>query len=310
MKTDKHRSRLGRGLSSLIVGSTEETSLPIMREIGNESLSQSSDSAGSRSVVLEIPVRSIRPNPHQPRRQINSESIAELAMSIRNTGIIQPILVRTVDDGYELIAGERRWRATQLAELSTIPAIVREASPASQAEMALIENIQREDLNPIDRATSYRTLMDQLAITQAELADRLGEERSGIANYLRLLNLTEPVREQVRNGELSLGHAKLLASVEDILQQTALADNVVKNDLSVRNLERIIQNAPARPASQKTSPSAHLRDLETTLMAQLQMRVNVQTVGKKGGGRVTIHYTSLDQFDDLVRKLGVNLSET
>jgi ParB family transcriptional regulator, chromosome partitioning protein len=329
-KVDRSRSRLGRGLSSLLsVSSTldETSSLPIMISLPEPSDQPSTQSAvaeENRSTtflltdapppmadsVRQISVDSIVPNPHQPRRQFNEESLASLAASIKSTGLVQPILLRAVEGGYQLIAGERRWRAARIAGIGTIPAIVRQANSATQAQMALVENIQREDLNPIDRALCYRSLMDQLGLTQAELATRLGEDRSGIANYLRLLNLVEPVRELVRCGELSFGHAKLLAGVEDILEQKRLAELVVGGQLSVRDMEKLLQSTTAPTNKAFTAPSAHIRDLEQSLSRQLGMRVQVRTRGKKGAGRLLIHYSSLDQFDDLLTRLGTQTGAT
>jgi ParB family chromosome partitioning protein len=206
---------------------------------------------------------------------------------------------------YQLIAGERRLRAAKLAGLATLPAIIREVDPFKQAQMALIENVQREDLNPIDRAQAYRSLIEQLGLTQAELASRLGEERSTVANYLRLLDLSEPVREMVRAGNLSLGHAKILAGISDPQQQQELAERVVGQELSVRNLERILTEPVAAPKSAPAEPSPHIRDLEGTLSSQLGLRVQVRSGAAKGKGRVVIHYGSLDQFDQLLERLGV-----
>jgi ParB family chromosome partitioning protein len=258
---------------------------------------------------LLIPIDAIHPNPHQPRHTSDPARIPELAASIKSTGLIQPIVVRAVGDAFQLIAGERRWRAAQQAGLTEIPAIVREASSFEQAQMALVENIQREDLNPIDRAQSYRALMDQLGLTQAELAGRLGEERSSVANYLRLLELAEPVRDLVRDGKLSMGHAKLIAGVDDILEQQRLATLVLAQDLSVRNLERVMADKPVVPDARPTLPgtSAHLTDLEKSIARQLGMRVQLRAAGKKGGGRVVIHYSSLDEFDSLLDRLGVKV---
>ena len=188
----KPKSRLGRGLSSLI----SVSELPVEAEIhvsAPESASPDIARLPSADPNL-IALDKVSPNPHQPRRVMNEASIAELAASLKSTGLIQPIIVRQVPDGYQLIAGERRWRAAKLAGLTSIPAIVREVDSFAQAQMALVENIQREDLNPFDRAESYRALMTQLGLTQAELAGRLGEERSSVANYLRLLDLAAPVR--------------------------------------------------------------------------------------------------------------------
>ncbi len=210
----KQKSRLGRGLSSLI----SVSDLPVEAEVGavsapppeRESSGREATAAAAAAAsprkfqpgAMDISVDAIAPNPHQPRRRMNEASIAELAASLKSTGLVQPIIVRQHNGGYQLIAGERRLRAAKLAGITTLPAIVRDVDSFTQAQMALVENIQREDLNPIDRAQSYRALMDQLGLTQAELAARLGEDRSSIANYLRLLDLTEPVRELVRGAGL------------------------------------------------------------------------------------------------------------
>ncbi len=255
-----------------------------------------------------VPVEKITPNPHQPRRVFDDASLAQLADSLRSSGLIQPIVVRRMEEGYQLIAGERRLRAAKLAALNQIPVLVRDVDSMSQAQMALVENIQREDLNPIDRASAYRTLMGQLGLTQAELGSRLGEDRSSIANFLRLLDLAEPVRQLLRTNKLSLGHAKLLAGIADVLEQQRLADLVVQQDLSVRNLERLIQSPEAEPKTRSAiAPSAHIADLEKTISRQLGMRVQVRRSGSKGKGRLVIHYGSLDQFDQLLTKLSLSL---
>jgi ParB family chromosome partitioning protein len=254
---------------------------------------------------LELPVNDIQPNPHQPRREFDQSALAELAGSIKANGLIQPIIVRVTDSGFQLIAGERRLRAAKLAGLPTIPAIVRSVDGFSQAQMALVENIQREDLNPIERAQAYRALLDQLGLTQAELAGRLGEDRSSIANFLRLLDLIDPVQSMVRDGQLSLGHAKILAGVGEPVEQERLARLVVAQGLSVRNLERLVQGKTATAAPRAVGAgSAHLQDLERTLARQLGMRVQLRAA-KKGKGRLIVHYASLDEFDDLLSRLGV-----
>ena len=237
---------------------------------------------------------------------------------MKANGVIQPIVVRQVTDSptsgpgvspseqrtYQLIAGERRFRAAKLAGLTTIPAIVRDdVDSFTQAQMALVENIQREDLNPLDRAQGYRTLLDQLGLTQAELSARLGEDRSSIANFLRLLDLAEPVQALVREGRLSMGHAKLLAGAERS-EQERLANLVVAQELSVRNLERLLAGTPVATAPKASTASPHVQDLEKTLARQLGMRVQVKSM-KKGKGRLVIHYASLDQFDELLGRLGV-----
>jgi ParB family chromosome partitioning protein len=262
--------------------------------------------------VQQLPLARITPNPHQPRRVWDEARIAELSASIRSSGIIQPIVVRRLSDSsYELIAGERRLRAAKLAGLETVPAIVRDANAFEQAQLALIENIQREDLNPIDRAAGYRLLIEKLGLTQAELASRLGEDRSGIANHLRLLDLTEPVRDLIRAGRISLGHAKLLAGITDPAEQERLANLAVTQDLSVRNLERAMAS-PANdeaPATRSPAPaSAHLTEVERAIARKLSMRVQLRA-GSKGKGRLVIHYANLDEFDTLLAMLEVKLDD-
>ena len=322
-KAIKPKSRLGRGLSSLISISAPEDPLtqhPAIAAADAPALPSDAPSvtpsafatapAGVR--VAEIPLSSIVPNPHQPRRQFNDASLQELAASLRSTGLIQPIIVRPAAAGsYELIAGERRWRAARLAELSAVPAIIRDVDSTTQAQMALIENIQREDLNPLDRAAAYQTLIKHLGLTQAELAGRLGEDRSTVTHFLRLLEMPPVVQEFVREGRLTLGHAKLLAGVTDPSEQQRLAQLAVDQNLSVRNLERVIQTAAAAPAAKaetaKPAASAHLNDLERTLSRQLSLRVQIRPSNKKGHGRLVFHYSSLDQFDDLLSRMGVRL---
>ncbi len=311
------KPRLGRGLSSLISISKlpveAETPAPIPTVENAQDISNAiSTPVAAGSGPTEISTDDITANPHQPRRQFDESSLADLAASMKTNGLIQPIIVRRVDGRYQLIAGERRLRAAKLAGLSAIPAIVRDVDPFSQAQMALVENIHREDLNVMDRATAYRTLMDQLGLTQAELAQRLGEDRSSIANYVRLMDLAEPVKQLVRDGRLSLGHAKLLAAVSDILEQERLSNLVVSQDLSVRNLEKLLQNPTSPPLSAKpgADTSPHIQELEKSFARQLGMRVQIRSTPKKGKGKVIIHYASLDQFDQLLAKLGVQTDET
>jgi ParB family chromosome partitioning protein len=295
MTDGKTKSRLGRGLSSLI---------SISSDVPLEQPAETSPGPG------DIPLGMIVPNPHQPRRTINPAAIAELALSLKSTGLIQPIVVRKVEQGYELIAGERRWRAAKEAGFASIPAIVRDVDQFTQAQMALIENIQREDLNVIDRAAAYRTIIQQLGLTQAELAQRLGEERSSVANYLRILDLSEPVRELVKEGKLHLGHAKLLAGIPGLSEQERLAKLVAARDLSVRELERLIQKKQGPSKSDQTGPSsAYLGELEKSLSRQLGLRVQVKASSRKGKGRLVIRYNTLDEFDQLMKALGVKPEE-
>jgi ParB family chromosome partitioning protein len=262
--------------------------------------------------VLEIPLDKLSANPHQPRRAFDEKALHALADSLKTTGVIQPVVARATDDGsYELIAGERRWRAAKLAGLATVPAILRSADPIMQAQMALIENIQRQDLNPIDRASAYKALVDNLGLTQAELADRLGEDRTVIGHHLRLLDLAPPVQEMVLQGRLSLSHARMLAGVTYHAEQIRLAELVISQDLNVRNLERLISAPPAAdpPVKAKPSPSAHIADLEKTISRHLGLRVQLRTKPGKKQGTLVLHYASLDQFDELLNRLGISTAE-
>jgi ParB family chromosome partitioning protein len=307
----KTKSRLGRGLSSLI--SADTTAPVVSLEISEEPTARISDTPAPNGVPIEIPLAEIFPNPHQPRRDFKPESLNELAASLKSTGMIQPVVVRKrqQEGGYQLIAGERRWRAAKLAGLEAVPAIIRDVDGYAQAQMALVENIQRENLNPLERAQAYRSLIEQLGLTQAELAARLGEDRSSIANHVRILELPESVRQLIRDGKLSLGHAKLLSGARDPLEQERLANLAIVEDLSVRNLERLIQGTAAKPPpAAPAAPSAYLSDLEKSLTRQLGLRVFIRAARKKGKGKLIVQYNSLDEFDRLLSILGVKAEES
>ena len=310
------RSRLGRGLGSLLsmtdttpdATATPQTQLPAA-DISVATVSQ----PVADSPLTQISLDRIDVNPHQPRKDFEQGALDTLADSIKANGVIQPIIVRPLAEGrYELIAGERRLRAAKQAKLADIPAIVRNIDGYTQAQWALVENIHREDLNAIDRAEAYSTLMQQLGLTQAELAGRLGENRSSVANYLRLLDLDITLREDLRRGTLSFGHAKVLASVTPAGEQLRLADLVQRQHLSVRNLERIIeQDEKTEPPEPKSvgekSSNLHLKEVEEQMIHQLGLRVQLRG-GKKGGtGKIVIHYKSLEEFDELLKRCGVTL---
>jgi len=239
-------------------------------------------------------------------------ALASLATSMSTAGVIQPILVRPAGEGrYELIAGERRLRAARLAKLPAIPAIVREADRVTQAQLALIENTHRQDLNPIERAQAYRTLLRDLNLTQADLAERLGEDRSSIANYLRLLDLPPEAQAGVQQGLLTLGHAKVLASIEDPDRANELAAKAVTNGWSVRALEEVLakvklEQLPSDSLADKDGLAAHIQEMEKSIARTLGMKVRLKT-GRKGSGRMIIRYASLNQFDQLMEKLGIQL---
>jgi ParB family chromosome partitioning protein len=305
MSKQPNRPRLGRGLNALLslsedISASSESTASTLTEASTHSQEPMSPTPWRM-----IDLNQIQPNPHQPRRTMNQESLTELANSLKANGLLQPVLVRPIENGYQLIAGERRFRAAQQAGFTQIPALVRDTDPYTQAQLALIENIHREDLNPIERALGYQDLMTKLGLTQVELAMRLNEQRSTIANHLRLLELAEPVRHWIRDGLLTVGHAKVLASITDPDDQIRLAKLCVDQGLSVRNLERVIANRSTKPETTSTPVSAHIRDLETTLSRELGLRVQVRGATKKG--RVIIHYSNLDQFDELMKRLNVQL---
>jgi ParB family chromosome partitioning protein len=275
-----------------------------------ESTAHSGEKPAGTAGPIQIPLAEISANPHQPRKAFSDDSLQQLATSLRSTGMIQPVIVRKVERGYQLIAGERRLRAAKLAGLDAVPAIVRDVDGLTQAQMGLIENTQREDLNAIDRAMAYQALLQQLGLTQAELAQRIGDDRSTIANHLRLLELPNSVREAVAAGGVSLGHAKVLAGLSDPAIQEKLAAKVAAEGLSVRALERLItEGGEPKTSTPKPAGSPHFQQMETSISRQLGMKVQVKAANGKPKGKMVIHYASLDQFDDLLAKLGVKLEE-
>jgi ParB family transcriptional regulator, chromosome partitioning protein len=248
---------------------------------------------------LIIGVEEIRPNPFQPRKKVKEAAIEELAESIKEKGIIQPLLVRKVEEGYELIAGERRWRAAQKAGLTEIPVLIREAEPTSQLELALIENIQRENLNAMEEAEAYQRLIHEFNISQEEVARRVGKDRSSIANFLRLLKLSPWVQEKITEGTLSFGHAKCLLSLESALDQKKIAEAVIEKGLSVRELERMIQRQGKILAKKgSANPPVFEDDWVKDLVQKYQTRIWLKR--KKKGGFLEIHFHSEEELIRIV----------
>lgn len=270
---------------------------------------------GSEGGLRSIPVEHIVPNRRQPRTDFDDTALAALAASIKTAGLMQPVMVRPHGSGFELVAGERRWRAAKLIGLAVIPAVVRELDDQSAAELAIIENVQREDLNPMERAVALRRLADDYGLTHQQIADKVGLDRASVSNLLRLSDLDRPTAELVRAGKLSQGHAKALLAVTDTAARAQLATRVVAEEWSVRELERRIQlvqkgGASLRsPSESMTNPEvtardANVADLERQLAEHLGTRVNIQLGRKKGSGRLTIDFYNLDQFDGLMQKIG------
>lgn len=294
MSDKQERKRgLGRGLSALMADVAETESVAASGPAGAEQM---------------VPIERISPNPDQPRKRFAATELDDLAASIKEKGVIQPLIVRSrTDDRFEIVAGERRWRAAQQAQLHELPIIVRSFTDVEVLEVAIIENIQRADLNAIEEAAGYRQLMDKFGHTQEKMAEALGKSRSHIANLLRLLNLPETVVDMVRAGDLSAGHARALIPAEDPLK---LARLVVKGGLSVRATEALVKREgvgdvgtkePRKPSSKEKD--ADTKALEGDLAATLGMKVGLDHDAGQESGKMTIQYKSLDQLDALCRLL-------
>jgi ParB family chromosome partitioning protein len=262
----------------------------------------------------QLPAASLSANPLQPRRMFNSEAVSSLADSIRANGVLQPIVVRKRDGRFEIIAGERRWRAAQQAGLKNVPVVVRDATDEQMLELALIENIQREDLNAIERARGYRQFCDEFGLRADDVAHRMGEDRSTVANYLRLLDLDPPIQDLVASGEISMGHARCLLGVAERSRRERLAQSVVTESLSVRALEEIVRREKGKPKRDEGGPvieakrrSAHIEDMEQRFERQTRTKVAIHEGHKKGTGRIVIEYYSLDDFDRIAELLGVKV---
>ncbi len=266
------------------------------------------------SLLRELHVEQIFPNRRQPRTDFSEEALRSLANSIQQAGLMQPIVVRSTERGFELIAGERRWRAAKLLGMEKIPAVVKDIDDQTAAELALIENIQREDLNPMERAVALKRLSSDFSLTHQEIADRVGLDRASVTNLLRLADLDRATADLVRAGKLSQGHAKALLAVTDIARRAELAAQVLSNDWSVRELERQVQatqkpptvsgGGPSVAGKEPTARDANVADLEKQLAEYLGTRVKLQLGRKKGSGRLVLDFYTLDQFDGLMQKIG------
>lgn len=289
---------LGRGLDALLGASHASQDADTMA--GEETASTVSARGDDKSLT-ELPVDLIQRGKYQPRNDIDPESLQELADSIKAQGVMQPIIVRPISDRkYEIIAGERRWRATQLAALDTIPAVIRDVSDEAAIAMALIENIQREDLNPIEEAASLQRLQREFDLTQQEVATAVGKSRSTVANLLRLMTLQDDVRRLVEHGDLEMGHARALLGLE-AQDQSQAARTVVGRGLSVRQTEALVRKL----LTQKTNPAPetaidpNIRHLQDDLSKRLGTRVQIQH-SAKGKGKLILPYSSLDELDGIL----------
>jgi len=252
--------------------------------------------------ILEIELDKIVPNEYQPRKVFNDEKLKELAASIKVQGVIQPIIVHRIGTNFGLIAGERRWRAARLAGQKTIPALVREASKRELIEQALIENIQREDLNPLEAAEAFKQLQDEYKLTQEDLAKRVGKERSTITNFLRLLGLPKEIKQHLASGSLSMGHAKALLSLERLRDQLLAANQIVKKALSVREAEALASRLKKPVKEKKTKVNTEYKAAEERLRKSLGTKVSIAPSAK--GGKIIIEYYSGEELDRILEKIG------
>lgn len=282
------RKALGKGLEALI----PELKTDIIKE----------------ERLINIPVSMIKPNRYQPRKRLDKAKLKGLADSIKEKGIIQPIIVKRGEDGYELIAGERRWRALQMLGIEKAPALIKEISNSEILELALIENIQREELNPIEEALAYDELIKGFGMTQEELSRRVGKDRSSITNYIRLLKLPETIKEDIENNRLSMGHARTLLGLKSAREQKAVRDVVVKKALSVRETENLVRKAQqGLRLKKKAKKDIFLFSIEEELKRRLNTKVNISQ--SKKGGKIEIYYYSEEELQRLleeIKKGGIN----
>lgn len=277
------RKALGKGLSALI----PEASIMLNGDVN----------------FFQCPIESIEPNPYQPRQEFGNQEMKELVSSVQEKGIITPLLVRKMEKGYRLIAGERRWRAAQKAGLKRVPVVVRESTPIESLELALIENIHRKDLNPIEEASAYKRWLDDVSTTQEVLAKKLGRERSTITNMLRLLKLPKSIQKDLINERLSMGHARLLVGLKSPEEQKRVRDLVIKKSLSVRHLEELLKKrrTPRRSKKRNADREYYFQSLADNLKRSLGTKVEIKKRGSKGS--INIYFYSDEELDRLLEIL-------
>lgn len=258
------------------------------------------------SAISELKINEIEPNKEQPRKQFDQEKLKDLAESIKQHGVVQPIIVKKKENGYSIIAGERRWRAAKIAGLKTIPAIIKDLTTREIMEIALIENIQREDLNPVEEAEAYKKLIDEHGLTQEALSKVVGKSRAAIANSIRLLTLSEAVKEMLVNDLLTPGHARTLITIEDEEKQNRLANTIVEKNLNVRETEKLIKNLTAEKKKRKSPDrDANIIDIEEKLKSVLGTKVDLQHYSNKG--KIVIEYFSNEELDRIIDILTKNI---
>jgi len=286
-----------RGLGSLGVD-------VLLSAAKTENAISSSDAKSDKS-LQSLPIDLIHQSPYQPRQVMEPEALEELALSIRQQGVVQPIVVRKAGDEYELIAGERRWRASQQAGLDNIPAVVKNVNDQEAAAIAIIENLQREDLNPLEEAQAFANLIEKFGLTHQEVGEVVSRSRAAVSNSLRLLALAQPVKDMLNNGELEMGHARPLLALSE-QQQIKCAQNIVQRQLSVRGAEALVKQLQQGGGKKKSTTSFHqdpdISRMEHKLADRLGARVSIQH-SQNGSGRMQIRYTNLDEFEGIVDKL-------
>ncbi len=257
-------------------------------------------STESGTTTVELPIDSISPNPQQPRKDFDDNSLHDLAASLKQSGVLQPVVVRRLGDGYQLVVGERRWRAAKLAGMTRIPALIREASDAQSLELALVENLLREDLNPMEEAEAYQRLLAEFSWTQEELAQRVARDRSTIANCLRLLKLPDVIQADLRGGRLTMGHARALLSLDSL----RLREEILTHSWSVRTTEQGVQAKRTQPTRRLLRRSAELAAVEDALRVALATRVRI--VGNERAGRIEVSYSSREELDRLTELISTS----
>ena len=313
--TEKKREKpkhLGRGLQSLLSPITIDSSETNQVLSGPSNTSNFPPDKELRDSLQKINIDSISPNPYQARTVWNEQELSELTESIKANGIIQPIVVRPIGTGFQLIAGERRLRAAELASLTSIPALVRRASDEQLHEWALVENIHRVDLNPIERAKAYHEYISTFSLTQAEAAERLGEDRSVVANYIRLLDLPHEIKQMLAENKLSMGHARAILALPTDELRRKLANRAMAGRLSVREVERLVRKYLAGTGQAKTTVRTkppHIMDIENKLADQLGTKVSIETRKNGQRGKLIIEFYSLDEFDGIMEKIGLACEE-
>ena len=302
------KPHLGRGLEALLGPMSKQTP-----ENGKgENISKFPQDPQLQAAQSELSIDQIKANPFQPRTVWGEQQLSDLAQSIKENGIIQPIIVRKNTDGYEIVAGERRYRAARMAGLQTVPVLQREATDDEMLELALVENIHREDLNPIERAKAYQRFIETFNLNQTEAAKRLGEDRTVVANHLRILNLPKDIRDMLSDGQISMGHARAILALPSDDLRRKLANRAMAGRLSVREVERLVrmhlEGKPQEPAKIKEK-EAHIVDLERRLQSLLGTKVNIKANKRSNRGRIIIDYHSIDEFQRLTEKMGLAVEE-